>query len=183
MIISGKIVVELTSIYADTIIKGLLTGGGGVCSPVRQPVTIITKEKLCHNEMQSHSTFISLQWGFTHQTNSTAAGPDSKQVLHRWICMLYAKTAQGSQMRDELQMRFSAVDLSRKWWNWFNLNIVLLLSTWQNQHLFLTTHFNQICQKMLRSAYKNNERNYFTEFFKYRNHKRSESLCGIFPIH
>jgi hypothetical protein len=126
--------------------------------------------------MQSHSAFISLQWGFTHQQNSTAAGPDSKQVLHRWICMRYAKTAQGSQTR------FSAVDVSRKWWNWFNLNIFLLLSTWQKRHLFLTTHFNQISRKMLRSAYKNNERNYFTEFFKYRNHKRSESFTIIEPI-
>jgi hypothetical protein len=27
---------------------------------------------------------------------------------------------------------------------------------------------------------KNNKQNYFTEFFKYKNHKRSESLCGIF---
>jgi hypothetical protein len=43
--------------------------------------------------------------------------------------------------RMSCRMRFSAVDLSRKQWNWFNLNIFLLLSTWQRWHLFTTIHF------------------------------------------
>jgi hypothetical protein len=91
---------------------------------------------------------------------------------------LHAVSQDGTGLlcRAALKMRFSVLDQSRKWWNWFKSKHILLLSTWQNNYIFLTTHFNQICRKTLQSAYKNNEteihwilhhknQNYFTEFF------------------
>jgi hypothetical protein len=90
--------------------------------------------------MQYFTSYISLQWGFVHQQNSTATDPDPARncpsaVDLRAVCQVVSRHL----CRAVMQLQFSVVDKSGR--NWFKSKHILLLNTWQNNYIFLMTHF------------------------------------------
>jgi hypothetical protein len=108
------------------------------CLEIRLPSTMLTIEIIMPDEMQHFPSYISLQWGFIHRQNSTAA----LRILSAFFTRNLCAVSQGITRllcRAALQMGFSVVDKSRK--KLVQSKQILLLSAWQKQLFILNDTF------------------------------------------